>query len=51
MSQAPAIALPRLSLIAKAIAMAIAMAMALNLGLSLAPVAGHDTKDHTPYYL
>lgn len=50
MSQAPAIAialaLPRLSHIAKA--MAIAMALGQGLGQALAHVADHDTKDHTP---
>lgn len=49
MSQAPAIALPRLSHIAKAIA--IAIAMALGQGHDHGPVADHDTKDRTPYYL
>ena len=42
MSQAPAIALPRLSHIAKAIALVYAIVRAL------APVGGNDTKDHTP---
>lgn len=49
MSQAPAIALPRLSHIAKAIA--IAMALGQGHDHDHGPVADHDTKDRTPYYL
>lgn len=47
MSQAPAIALPRLSHIAKAMA----IAMALGRGHDHGHVASHETKDRTPYYL
>ena len=48
MSQAPAIALPRLSHIAKAIAIAIALALGQGQGHDHGHVAGNDTKDHTP---
>ena len=48
MSQAPAMPLPRLSHIAKAIAIAIALALGQGQGHDHGHVAGNDTKDHTP---
>lgn len=48
MSQAPAIALPRLSHIAKAIAIAMALGQGQGQGHDHGHVAGNDTKDHTP---